>query len=524
MSETARQDEQNRHSSTTEARIERWRRIIGLFLGPALFIAILNTPLDLEPKQQAMAAIMAFVVTYWASEAVPKPITALVGLCLCVLLNVPATPEGSEESPADIVFPYFSSSTVFLFIGGFILAQAMVFHGLNRRFAFLLLSLPGVARSTYGVIISFGAAGTLMSAFISNSAATAMLTPIAIGVINALAGAIVADTDGTADPPRLRFNTALMLTIAHSSNIGGLITPVGNPSNLIGLSFIEKETGITISFFQWVIMALPIVLVMFAVLCAIELSLNQPEVGRISGVDALIAEERQKLGPISRGEINTMIAFAFAATLWILPGVIGLIADSDTELYQVVTERIDEGVVAILAAGLLFVLPVNWAEWRFTLGWSEAAKIDWGTVLLFGCGIALGTLMSDTGLATVLGTSITDAVGASSPLSLSILATFSAVLVSEMASNTASAAIVVPMIFPVAASAGVEPLLPALAAVFAAAFGFMLPVSSASNAIVYASGKVPLTKMMSSGFLFDIVGPIIILIGMGPMLRLVGLA
>lgn len=521
MSKTIGQGRQNKLSP--EERIERWRKTVGFFLGPAIFFGLLLLPLDLEPKQHAMAAIMAFVVTYWASEALPIPVTAIVGLALCVLLNVPPVPEGGNESPADVVFPYFSSSTVFLFIGGFILAQAMVFHGLNRRFAFLLLSLPGVARSTYGIIIAFGAAGTLMSAFISNSAAAAMLTPIGIGIVNALAGVLAARTKRAVDPKRLRFSTALMLMIAYGANIGGLITPIGNPSNMIGLSFIEKESGTTVSFLQWVAIAFPIVLVMFVVLCVILLWMNPPEIGRINGVEELIAEERRKLGPLSRGEVNTLIAFLSAAIFWILPGILGPMIGNETELYQAITHRIDKGVVAILAAGMLFVLPVNWSERRFTLTWSEAAKIDWGTILLFGSGIALGALMNDTGLAKTLGVAIADAAGASSLLSITILAAFAAVLMSEMASNTASASIVVPIVFSLAASVGAEPLLPAFVVVFASAFGFMVPVSSASNAIVYGSEMVPITAMIRSGFLLDLIGPVIVLIGLNFMMNFVGL-
>ena len=262
---------------------------------------------------------------------------------------------------------------------------------------------------------------------------------------------------------------------------------------------------------------------MFVVLCVILLSLNRPEIGRIHGVEKLIAEERRKLGPISRGEVNTMIAFVLAAIFWILPGLLGPIIGNDAELYRAITDRLDKGVVAILAAGLLFVLPINWTERRFTLTWSEAAKIDWGTILLFGSGIALGSLMNDTGLAKTIGASIAGAFGVSSVLSISILVAFMAALMSEMASNTASASIVVPIVFPLCASAGVDPLLPAFTAVFAAVFGFMVPVSSASNAIVYGSKMVPITAMIRSGFLFDLTGPVIILIGMSVMTKLVGL-
>ena len=517
-------DEQREVLSPAEERFERRRRTIGLFLGPLALLVMMLLPLGLPYSQQTLAAVLAFVVVYWVTEAIPIPVTAVIGLALAVILNVPQVATGAEDDPADVIFGSFADDTIFLFIGSFIIAQAMMTHGLDRRFAYLVLSIPGIARSTYGVIVGFGLIAAALSAFVSNTATTAMLFPIGLGIMGALAGLVSDQSEEDTDVRRLRFGTALMLMIAYAASVGGLLTPIGSPPNLIGREFIEQETGTTISFFEWVVMAFPIVLIMFVLLCIILILLNRPETRQISGAEEFIAEEREKLGTLSRGERNTLIVFGLAVFFWILPGIVGIIFGDESTAYGVVYDRINEGVVAVVAAGLLFILPINWSERRFTLNWNEAVRIDWGTILLFGSGIALGTLLSETGLAETIGEGLTKGLGVSSLFSITLLSTIVALIISETTSNTASATIVVPIVLPIAASAGVNPVIPALAAVFGASYGFMLPVSTPPNAIVYGSGMIPITKMIRSGIVFDLIGIVLITFGMTVMARLVGLA
>jgi solute carrier family 13 (sodium-dependent dicarboxylate transporter), member 2/3/5 len=506
--------EQRETLSPAEERFERLRQTIGLFLGPLVFLALYLLPLPLPSDQQALAAVFAFVIIYWLTEAIPIPVTAILALAMCIIFGV---------ASADDVFGAFASSTIFLFIGAFIIAQAMMTHGLDRRFAFRVLSIPGVANSTYGVIIAFGAIAATLSAFISNTATAAMLLPIGLGMMGALAGLVSDQAEGQTDPSRLRFGTALMLMIAYGASVGGLLTPIGSPPNLIGIGFIREQTGTNITFFQWVVTALPIVLLMFIALCVILILLNRPEVRRISGAGEFVAEERRKLGGLSRGERNTLVAFGVAVFLWLLPGFVGLFLGQDSALYGFLSDRVDEGVVAIIAAALLFLLPINWSERRFTMNWNEAVRIDWGTILLFGAGITLGSLLSSTGLAEAIGTGISNALGLTSLLTITILATAVAILISETTSNTASVGIVVPIVIPIANAAGVEPLIPALAAIFGASYGFMLPVSTPPNAIVYGSGMIPITKMVRSGVFFDVIGAVLIVSGVTIMAQVIGL-
>jgi solute carrier family 13 (sodium-dependent dicarboxylate transporter), member 2/3/5 len=511
-------DEIRERLTPAEERFERGRRTIGLFAGPVLGVIGYLVTGGLPETQQRLAAILTFVLVYWISEAIPIPVTAVIGMGLCVLTGV---------APGDDVFGAFSSSTIFLFIGSFIIAQAMMKHGLHRRFAYRMLAIKGVADSSYRTIVVFGVISMLISAFVSNTATTAMLLPIAIGVVTTLAGFMKPGDSGDAgpvDPQRLRFATAVMLMVAYGASVGGLLTPVGSPPNLIGREFIEKATGTKIPFFTWMLNAVPIVLMMFVVLCVLLIALNRPETRKIEGAHEFIARERAKLGRLGRGERNTLAAFAVAVVLWVAPGVVALIAGDRSPVYEAVVDRLDEGVVAILAATLLFVLPVDWPARRFTMTWNDAVRIDWGTIILFGSGIALGGLLSSTGLAKSIGGGITDLLGVRSLLGLTILATVIAVLISETTSNTASVGIVVPIILPIAAAAGVNPLIPGLAAIFGASYGFMLPVSTPPNAIVYGSGMVPITKMARSGVVFDLIGIVLIVAGVTVMAQLTGLA
>src|SRR5687767_7001302 len=230
--------------SPAEERFEKARRTIGLFLAPLIFVVFLLLPLDMEPAQQRLAAALLFVIVLWISEAIPIPIGGLLGIVLIVVIGV---------APADDVIAPFGSTTILVFIGAFIIAQAMLRHGLARRFAFRVLAIPGVGKSTTRTIVAFGAITCVLSAFVSNTATVANLIEEKTG------------REGF-DPLKLRVGVALMLMLAYGASVGGLLTPVGSPPNLIGRGLIEEATGERISFAEWVAAALPICAAMFVVL------------------------------------------------------------------------------------------------------------------------------------------------------------------------------------------------------------------------------------------------------------------
>ncbi|MFC4003915.1 SLC13 family permease [Prauserella oleivorans] len=502
--------------SPAEEKFEKARRTVGFVLAPLVTIVFLFVPTALDAPQQKLAAVLLGVVVLWVCEPVPIPIGGLIGVAAIVVLGV---------LPPDDVLAPFGSSTVFVFIGAFILAQAMLRHGLARRFAFRILAVRGVGRSTWRVIAALGLVTCVLSAFISNTATVAMLLPTAVGLLSVIAELVRRQTpDGeNFDPLRLRVGIALMLVLAYGASVGGLLTPIGSPPNLIGRELIEQATGERITFLQWTTLALPACALMFVILVVVLILLNRPEVKRLSGIEEYVASERAKLGKLSRAEWNTLIAFSVTVALWVAPGIVGLVAGADSSAFETATERLDEGIVAVIGAALLFALPVDWPRRRFTLTWSEASRIDWGTVLLFGTGIIFGSLLADTELAQRIGGGLANTFGLTSTIALVIFAVLLAVVVSETTSNTASASVVVPIIIPIAVASGIDPFVPALAATFAASFGFMLPVSTPQNAIVYGSGAVPITKMIRSGVVFDIAGAALIVLMIPLMVGALGL-
>jgi sodium-dependent dicarboxylate transporter 2/3/5 len=400
----------------------------------------------------------------------------------------------------------------------------MSVHGLDKRFAYGLLSRRFVGSSSGRILLIYGAVTGLLSMWISNTATTAMMFPIGLGIISAMADMIARQTGRKVTPERLRFTTGMMLMAAYASSTGGIGTPVGTPPNLIGLAMIEKFVGVRIPFFRWMLFAVPLLLVMYAFLYVIMYLLHKPEVSRVKGSREFVRAELQRLGPWTRGQKNALIAFLVAVALWTLPGFLALIAGGEAPISRSYNTRMPEGIAALFAALLLFILPLDWKKRQFTLTWKEAVKVDWGTLLLFGGGLTLGDLMFQTGLADALGRGLLDLFGATSSWGLTLAAIYLAIIVTETTSNTAAATMVVPIVISVAAAAGINPIPPAIGATIGASYAFLLPVSTPPNAIVYGSGLVPITRMLRAGALLDLTGGLLIWAALRVLLPLVGLA
>jgi len=337
-----------------------------------------------------------------------------------------------------------------------------------------------------------------------------MLLPIAVGILSEIHRLLASQGVSVSEVSRLRMSRGLLLLTAYGASAGGLGTPVGTPPNLIGIGMIQDLLGVRITFVDWMKMALPMVLTMYLALYFLIVRLHPPEAKALLGMSDYFRQRRETLGPWSRGQKNALAAFLTAVGLWIAPGAIGVVLGWDSPALAVYQKNLPEGIAAVLAASLLFLLPVDWKSRTFTLTWEEAVKIDWGTILIFGGGIALGSLAFSTGLAHTLGEAILATTGVRSLAGITFLSILIAVLVSEATSNTASANMVIPVAISVAQAAGVDPLLPALGACLGASYGFMFPVSTAPNAIVYGSGMVPITSMIKTGFLFDLIGLFVI--------------
>jgi sodium-dependent dicarboxylate transporter 2/3/5 len=479
---------------------ERWRGAIGLAAGPIAAIAVLLAPFpDLSPPAHRLAAVFTLVIIFWLTEAIPIPVTALLGAALAVLLGV---------ANAGPVLSAFGDPVIFLFLGSFMLARAMQVHGIDRRIAYALLAHPWVGVSTYRTLWALGLVTCLLSMWMSNTACVAMLFPVALAL--ARASSELAGSDIGAGLVRSRYATGLLLMLAFSASVGGIATPVGTPPNLIGIALIEKGTGIRIGFVQWMFFGVPLALMLLGVVYGTIILLFRPEVRCVPGQLERMRAASRSLGSLSRGERNCIIAFGMAVFLWIAPGLVGLALGETHPVAQLLTHRLPEGIVALLAASLLFLLPTDWRRRQFTLRWEDAVRIDWGTILLFGGGIALGKLMFDTGLAEAVGRGVVSALGFESPALMTGLAVAVACILSETSSNTASANMAVPVMMSVARMGGASVLIVGIAATLGTSMGFMLPISTPPNAIVYSSRAVRLSDMVRAGLVLDLIGLIVI--------------
>jgi sodium-dependent dicarboxylate transporter 2/3/5 len=292
--------------------------------------------------------------------------------------------------------------------------------------------------------------------------------------------------------------------------VGGLATPIGAAPNLIGLAFIRELLGVEFSFLRWCAIGVPVTLVLFAFLAFYLGTLCPSGVETIAGSVEMLRGEKATLGPWTPGQRSTLVACLVTVTLWLAPGALALCAGEASDLYRAYQRSFPEPVAALLGAVLLFLLPGDGPGAR-AITWEEAVKIDWGVVLLFGGGLALGVLSFQTGLAEAMGRGLTRTLPLEGGFALLCVSTLIAALVSEVTSNTASANMVVPVAIAIAQAAGVDPLEPALGATFGSGLGFMLPVSTPCNAIVYGSGLVPLRRMIAYGVLLDIFGSLVII-------------
>ncbi len=502
--------------SPLEEQFEVWRQKISLFLGPLLAVVLQLVPMPaLSGGAHTLAAIIGWVVVWWIGEPVPLPVTAVLGAVLCVLAGV---------ADARTVLAPFAEPTVFLFLGSFILARAMSVHALDRRLAYGILSLGWIGDRSWRILFAFGAITAFISMWLSNTATTAMMLPIGVGIVAAMADMMEKKNGTRPDPARLRFATGMMLMAAYASSAGGIGTPVGTPPNLIGIAMIEKFAGVRIAFFQWMLFAVPMLLVMYGLLFLLLYFLHRPEMPALEGGREFVRIELARLGPWTRGQKNALAAFLVTVCLWVIPGFLAVLCGSSAPLTKLYGQRLPEAAAALIGAGLLFILPVDWKNRKFTITWRQAVEIDWGTLLLFGGGLSLGSLMFETGLAEHVGRGLLQLSGATSLWTITFMAIYIAIAVSEATSNTAATNMVVPVVISLALAAGVNPVPPALGSIFGCSWGFMLPVSTPPNAIVYGSGLVPITKMMRAGFLFDLAGGLVIWVVLRLLLPLVGLA
>jgi sodium-dependent dicarboxylate transporter 2/3/5 len=493
--------------AAAEAFLERRKHGIGLVAGPLAAGLIYVLPLPLTPAAHILAAILSCIVLFWITEPIPLPVTALLGTAVCI-----ATGLGSAKS----IFASFAHPVIFLFIGSFFLAEAMAVHGVDRRLAVWMLSLNWVGSRPSRILLTIGLATAVISMWISNTAATALMLPIALGVISTL--------EASHTPGLKTYRIGLLLMLSYAATAGGLATIIGTPPNLIGAGMIAEQLGVTISFLGWMGFGLPLAMVTLLLCWGLLLWLNPAGAKFRPSLQAHLQEQRALLGPWTAGQINACVAFSVALVLWVGPGLLSAALGSAHPLSAWFERHLPIETVAILASALLFFLPANARTGELTLSWKQAKEISWGTVLLFGGGLAFGDLMVKTGLSEAIGQGLVRLTGVETLWGLTAVAILVAVLVSELASNTASASMLVPVVIAIAQSAGVSAVPPALGVCLAASLGFALPVSTPPNAIVYGTGLLPIGRMIRCGVLFDLLGALMIWLTLRLLCPLLGLS
>lgn len=467
--------------------------------GVALLVGLL--PVGLEPRAHGTLVILIAAAGLWMTEAVPLAWTALLIPLLAVVLRV---------AEARAAFAGFGDPILFLFFGTFLLTGASSEHGLDARLARAVVQAPAVRRRPGLLLWAVALLGCGISAWVNNTATTVILLPLALAA------------EGRVSRPVL---VGTLLMAAYAPSLGGLATPVGTAPNLIGLRLLQEGTGTRIPFAQWCAVFAPLALLM-TLLCAGYFELlarfqaGKRRTAAAAAPSGTAAAETLEMPvtatrggearrPWSRAEKTLVPVYLLVVALWITPGILQATSLGNTDWLMQWSNRLPETTVPLLGGLALFLLPSGKGRERI-LDIGVLRRLDWSTLLLFGGGLSLGGLMLETGLARALGAFLFHAMPIHGPTGIVLASVLLGILVSEVTSNTASASLIVPIVLALAQAAGVDPLQPALAATAACSFGFMLPVSTPPNALVYATGRVRIGAMIRHGVLLDLTGIVVI--------------
>lgn len=494
---------------------------VGFMAGLVLFVGILLLPVPdafqasalkmltgavagldaslLAASMKAVLAVLMLMILWWLTEAVPLPATALLPAVLFPLLKVTGLQSRApfEFSSKNTLLNY-ANPVIYLFLGGFLIAGAMQKWRLDRRFTLWFLTRGNLANSAGSVLFGMMAVTAFMSMWISNTAAAAMMLPLGLGVL-ALVGA---------QPGQSRYGTALMLGIAWAASIGGVGTLIGTPPNGIALGILNTTFGADpnyqrITFLDWLKVGVPYVILFLPLAWWLLLRFYPPEVRALPGGKARLEAERAGLGPLSRGERGTIAVFLSAVTLWVTNPFWESILPAAVFAHLA---WLDEYLIGLLCGTALFFIPVNLREGQFLLDWKDTTCVDWGTLTLFGGGIALSDAMFKTGLAGWIAQTFVETLGSPSTLTLLFAVVLLIALLTEVTSNTAVTSMMVPVVISIATKAGANPQTVAVATAFAASMAFMMPVATPPNALVYGTGYVRLKEMVRAGLALDLLG------------------
>ena len=474
------------------------RQKIGLLLGPALFVLMLliPTPAGMEPVAQKMAAVALLMATWWMCESIPIPATSLLPIALFPLMGIMKTQAATA--------PY-ANHLIFLFMGGFIIALAMQRWNLHRRIAMNIVKTVGFSPGR--LIFGFMVATAVLSAFVSNTATTVMMMPIGLAIIaHVIEEGKKEGLDKTIDfsQENFSFGLNLMLGIAYAASIGGVATLIGTPPNTVLAGYLQKTYGYEITFVGWMKVGVPLVAV-FLPLCWLWLTkfANPMLLKKVPGGRDLINRELKEMGAMSAGERWTALVFGLTALGWMFRSQLGFIFP-DPKL-------VTDAAIAMTGALVLFLIPINLKKNVFVMDWHWDSKMPWGVLVLFGGGLSMAAGFQSTKLAEWIGAQV--GLLENAPILVLIIAVTTLIIfLTELTSNTATAAMVMPILSAVALGLGQSPLLLIIPAAIAASCAFMLPVATPPNAIVFGSGYVSIPQMAKSGFGLNLIGVVLVVV------------
>ncbi|TYS61991.1 DASS family sodium-coupled anion symporter [Bacillus infantis] len=476
---TGTDPKKNRERNYTKA------QLIGLFLGPLLFllISLLVSPEGMSREAAKVLAVVAWVATWWVTEAIPIPLTSLLPLVLFPLLGIMETDQVSVS---------YGDSLIFLFAGSFMIALTMEKWNLHRRIALGIIAFIGTNPSK--IILGFMAATGFLSMWISNTATTLLMVPMALAVTKQVADSlhkdnIIVDTS----PGNFPFGTALMLGTAYAATLGGFGTLIGAPANTILAATVQNLYGVEISFARWMLFGVPLVVILIPLVWLYLVKIAFPmKIKQISGGREIIKKEQKELGRISFEEKAILTVFTLTALAWITRSFI----------LKDIIPGIDDTIIALTGAFILFLIPAKNKAGNL-LDWETVMKLPWGILWLFGGGLAIAAGISSSGLDQWIGGQLVNFTNVPMWLTLALIIGVITVL-TEFTSNTATSTMVYPIVAAAAVSLGTDPIILMVAACMGATFAFMFPVAAPPNAIVFATGYIKMKDMAKTGIWLNI--------------------
>lgn len=499
--------------SKSFSNFDKVRGTIGFITAPIVFILIISLPTpqnfieylyqnypSLESEQlyqvaygmKVVTALLLTMIIFWITEAIPIPVTALLPAIILPLFNVKGLSENELfQFTGKNVLSNYANPIIYLFLSGFLIARAMQKWNLDRRLTYSILSIKNFANNTSLVVLALLIISAFLSMWISNTATTAMLLPLVLGIVRI-----------TSDVSTKNFSKALAFAIAYGASIGGIATIIGSPPNGICVSILRNSGIDDINFVNWLKIGLPITIIFIPIIWFLLMKLFPPEIKTIKGGKDYINDLKKELGSFSKGELITLLCFGLLLILWLSHPFWNYLFPEKifTQL-----KNFDENLIALSVAILLFIVPVNWKQRVFVLDWKDSKAIDWGTLLLFGGGIALSDAMFKTGLAGWIASSSIHIIGNANPFIVVLVIVILIDFLTEVTSNTAVTSMMVPILLSMSLAMNIDGKLLTISATLASSMAFMLPVATPPNAIIYGSGLIKITDMIKIGFLMDII-------------------